>query len=141
MRADTSEFALLDDQIFVANGSPLEIAFEDFAGAIARLSGERRTGGPDRNISGPVQPALALPRLTLIPEAVREVSVSDHHPSLVERHFFGAAVVKLRRARRGMVRRLRGFSERNIGQNPSQGSLQPQIAGGHAPRFTPRNSL
>src|ERR1700730_13900596 len=43
MRAYTSEFALLDDQIFVANGSPLEIAFEDFAGArrVARLCGER----------------------------------------------------------------------------------------------------
>jgi hypothetical protein len=33
-------------------------------------------GKADRNISGPVQPALALPRLTLIPEAVREVSVN-----------------------------------------------------------------
>ncbi len=37
----------------------------------------------------------------------------DHHPlDLVERNFLGAAVVKLRRARRGMVRHLRGAFER-----------------------------
>jgi hypothetical protein len=32
--------------------------------------------------------------------------------NLVERHFLGAAVVELRRARRGMVRHLRRLSER-----------------------------
>ena len=40
------------------------------------------------------------------------ISSNEYPLHLVERDFLGAAVVKLRRARRGMVRHLRGAFER-----------------------------
>src|SRR5208283_160759 len=49
--AGARELALIDDQIFVADGPALEIALQDFAraGRVTRLRGERRAGDMRRH--------------------------------------------------------------------------------------------
>ena len=46
------------------------------------------------------------------PRALARSRSNEYPLHLVERHFLGAAIVKLRRARRGMVRHLRGAFKR-----------------------------